>query len=155
MRRYSFLGLALLLVLPAMGRTRLDESNTRDTAVRRAQSGFVDAEVKSGRYTEDDRQAWIDAWSQPGSTTAGLNYYRANARPESFLRTGAELPPVQSPTMGVWSSGDIALTEAQMTSSANSVAGPWRYERLDGPGHWMQLEKPGEVNRLLLDFLPA
>ena len=27
-------------------------------------------------------------------------------------------------------------------------------ERLDGPGHWMQLEAPGEVNTLLLDFLP-
>ena len=23
-----------------------------------------------------------------------------------------------------------------------NVAGPWRYERIDGPGHWMQLEAP-------------
>ena len=56
--------------------------------------------------------------------------------------------------MGVWSSGDIALTEGQMTRSAGQVAGPWRYERLDGPGHWMQLEAPEDVNRLLVDFLP-
>ena len=28
-------------------------------------------------------------------------------------------------------------------------------ERLDGPGHWMQLDAPDDVNRLLLDFLPA
>ena len=55
----------------------------------------------------------------------------------------------------MWSSGDIALTEAQMTDSAENVAGPWRYERLDGPGHWMQLEAPDTVNRLLLDFLPG
>ena len=57
--------------------------------------------------------------------------------------------------MGVWSSGDIALTERQMVDSAQSVAGPWRYERLDGPGHWMQLEAPDVVTRLLIDFLPA
>jgi pimeloyl-ACP methyl ester carboxylesterase len=57
--------------------------------------------------------------------------------------------------MGVWSSGDIALTEGQMTRSASQVAGPWRYERLDGPGHWLQLEAPSEVNRLLIDFLSA
>jgi pimeloyl-ACP methyl ester carboxylesterase len=57
--------------------------------------------------------------------------------------------------MGVWSSGDFALTEGQMTRSAEQVAGPWRYERLEGPGHWMQLEAPAEVNRLLLDFLPT
>jgi pimeloyl-ACP methyl ester carboxylesterase len=56
--------------------------------------------------------------------------------------------------MGIGSSGDIALTEAQMTGSAENIAGPWRYERLDGPGHWMQLEAPDEPNALLLDFLP-
>ena len=42
-----------------------------------------------------------------------------------------------------------------MTSSARYVAGPWRYERLEGPGHWVQLEAPGEINRLLADFLPG
>ena len=57
--------------------------------------------------------------------------------------------------MGVWSSGDFALTEEQMTGSGAYVAGPWRYERLEGAGHWMQLEKPDEVSRLLLDFLPS
>jgi pimeloyl-ACP methyl ester carboxylesterase len=56
--------------------------------------------------------------------------------------------------MGIWSTGDMALTERQMTDSAGHVAGPWRYERLDGPGHWMQLEAPDQVSGLLLDFLP-
>jgi hypothetical protein len=31
--------------------------------------------------------------------------------------------------------------------------GPRRSERIDGPGHWMQLEAPDTVNQLL-DFLP-
>jgi pimeloyl-ACP methyl ester carboxylesterase len=57
--------------------------------------------------------------------------------------------------MGLWSSGDFALTETQMTDSAKFVSGPWRYERLDGPGHWMQLEAPDKVSHLLLDFLPC
>jgi pimeloyl-ACP methyl ester carboxylesterase len=102
-----------------------------------------------------DVNAAIAALEADGSLTPGLNYYRANVRPETFLQGGLELPPVQAPTMGIWSSGDIFLTAAQMTSSAASVAGPWRYERLDGPGHWMQLEAPAELNRLLLDFLPV
>jgi len=89
-----------------------------------------------------------------GSLTPGLNWYRANVPPESWVQPPPALPPVQAPVMGVWSTGDIALTEAQMTDSAEHVAGPWRYERLDGPGHWMQLEAPDEVNALLLDFLP-
>ncbi|HLY48108.1 MAG TPA: alpha/beta fold hydrolase [Solirubrobacteraceae bacterium] len=89
------------------------------------------------------------------SLTAGLNYYRANVPPESFLGEPLELPPVNAPTMGVWSSKDSALTETQMKGSEEYVAGPWRYERIEGVGHWMQLEAPDEVNRLLMDFLPA
>jgi pimeloyl-ACP methyl ester carboxylesterase len=89
-----------------------------------------------------------------GSLTPGLNYYRANIPPERWAAPPLQLPPVQAATMGIWSSGDIALTESQMTDSAKNVAGPWRYERLDGPGHWMQLEAPDKVTALLLDFLP-
>jgi pimeloyl-ACP methyl ester carboxylesterase len=42
-----------------------------------------------------------------------------------------------------------------MIGSAEHVSGPWRYERLDGPGHHLQLEQPDAVNRLLVDFLPS
>ena len=90
-----------------------------------------------------------------GSLTPGLNWYRAIVPPESLLAPRTELPPVQAPTMGVWSTGDIALTEAQMTGSAERVSGPWRYEVLRDVGHWMQVEAPEAVNRLLVDFLPA
>jgi pimeloyl-ACP methyl ester carboxylesterase len=89
-----------------------------------------------------------------GSLTPALNWYRANVPPESWVGPPIQLPPVQAPTMGVWSTGDAALTEVQMTDSADNVAGPWRYERLEGPGHWMQLEAPDQVNALLVDFLP-
>ena len=54
---------------------------------------------------------------------------------------------------GVWSSNDIALTEAQMIGSEQYVDGPWRYERIEGAGHWMQLDAPDQLNRILLDFL--
>ena len=89
-----------------------------------------------------------------GSLVPGLNWYRANVGPETWVGPPVQLPPVQAPTMGIWSTGDFALTEVQMTDSAENVAGPWRYERLDGPGHWMQLDAPDTVNALLLDFLP-
>jgi len=102
-----------------------------------------------------DHDAVIAALEKDGALTAGLNWYRANVPPESLVGEGAfPFPPIQSPTMGVWSSGDMALTEKQMTASESQVAGTWRYERLDGPGHWMQLEAADEVDRLLLDFLP-
>jgi pimeloyl-ACP methyl ester carboxylesterase len=102
-----------------------------------------------------DADAAIARLDASGSLTPALNYYRANVPPESFLRTSLELPPVQAPTMGIWSSRDMALTEGQMLRSERNVAGGWRYERVDGAGHWLQLEEPDAVNALLLDFLPA
>ncbi len=40
-----------------------------------------------------------------GSLTPGLNWYRANVPPESWVGPPLQLPPVQAPTMGVWSTG--------------------------------------------------
>ena len=42
-----------------------------------------------------------------------------------------------------------------MLGSERFVSGPWRYERIEGVDHWLTLEAPDVVNRLLLDFLPA
>jgi pimeloyl-ACP methyl ester carboxylesterase len=104
------------------------------------------------RYPEAD--AIIADLERDGSLTPGLDWYRANLTPQSFIDPPLELPQVKAPTMGVWSSGDMALLEEQMTASSKFCGGSFRYERLDGPGHWMQLEAPDAVNRLLLDFLP-
>ena len=104
-------------------------------------------------FRHPDEDGVIADLEANSSLTPGLNYFRAIVNPESLLGPPPALSPVHAPTLGVWSSGDFALTEAQMTRSAEHVAGPWRYERLEGPGHWMQLEAPDRVNALLLDFL--
>lgn len=92
---------------------------------------------------------WRAAMAPPGRLTAGMNYYRANL--------GLILPGhrgfVNVPVMGVFSTGDIALVESQMTRSADYCKAGWRYERLDGVGHWMSSEAPDRVNPLLLNFL--
>jgi pimeloyl-ACP methyl ester carboxylesterase len=102
-----------------------------------------------------DADAVIAELEATDSLTTGLDWYRANIPPESYVAPPLELPPVVAPTMGVWSTGDAHLTEAQMTGSAAHVTGDWRYERVDGSGHYLQLEDPKAVNRLLLDFLPV
>lgn len=101
-----------------------------------------------------DQNAVVAELEASNGLTPALNWYRANVPPRAWIDALPALPPVQAPAMGIWSTGDVALTEAQMTGTEAFVSGPWRYERLEGPGHWMQLEAPDEVNRLLLDFLP-
>ena len=97
----------------------------------------------------------IQRLTDPRALTASLGVYRANMPPESLVAPPRELPPVTAPAMGVWSSHDLALTEESMTNSAKFVAGPWRYERVQYAGHWLQLDAPGEIDALLLDFLKS
>lgn len=91
--------------------------------------------------------------SKPGQLTAALNWYRATTNAAAFAAPPLELPPVTCPTMGVWSSGDYALTEVQMTASEQHVTGPWRYERIEAVGHDVPVAAPDELSALLLDFL--
>jgi pimeloyl-ACP methyl ester carboxylesterase len=100
-----------------------------------------------------DHDAVVARLRDPEALTASLGVYRAILPPESLLTPPADLPPIQAPTMGVWSTGDLAVTEEAMTGSAALVAGPWRYERIEGAGHWLQLDAPDQINRLLLAFL--
>ena len=106
-----------------------------------------------GRHPDAD--AVIAELERDGSLTSALDYYRANVPPETFVAPAFELPPVSVPTMGLWSTEDPHLTEEQMTGSAAYVSGSWRYERVPDVGHWLQLEAPDEVNRLLVDFLSS
>jgi pimeloyl-ACP methyl ester carboxylesterase len=102
-----------------------------------------------------DADAVVARLRDPAALTASLALYRAILPPESLIAPPTQFPPVRMSTMGVWSSGDVALLEDGMTGSAKFVDGPWRYERIDGAGHWLQLDAPDALNGLLLDFLAA
>ena len=101
-----------------------------------------------------DTDAYVKTLSEPGALTPALNWYRANLPVQALLgRTGGpQLPMIDADTLGIWSTGDLFLTEAAMTRSEQRVQGRWRYERVEG-SHWVPLDQPNELNGLLLDFL--
>ena len=79
------------------------------------------------RNTDPNCDRQIDDLSRPGALTAGLNWYRANLG--SALSTEQHdkaMVAISCPTMGVWSTGDQFLAEAQMTRSEQFVTGSWR-----------------------------
>jgi pimeloyl-ACP methyl ester carboxylesterase len=92
--------------------------------------------------------SWTEKLGRPGRLTAGINYYRANL--------GILLKPdrtkVTVPVLGVYSDGDRYLARSQMTDSATFVDAPFRFELVEGAGHWLQLDAPEQVNALLIDF---
>lgn len=108
----------------------------------------------NGLRTEDTDQQIADL-SRPGALTAALNWYRANIDPARYVVLDApeRFRPITCPTMGIWSTDDVTLGEVQMQTSGEYVTGPWRYERVEGVGHWIPVLAPERVNALLIDFL--
>ncbi|MGH3732195.1 MAG: alpha/beta fold hydrolase [Acidimicrobiales bacterium] len=95
----------------------------------------------------------IEELERGGQMRAHLMWYRANVRPDMFVTPPPVLPPIQAPTLGVWSSGDFALSERQMTDSSEYCVGEFRYRRLESYGHWIPLEAPEKLSAELIDFL--
>ena len=88
--------------------------------------------------------------SRPGRLTAALNYYRANlgAGGGAWAALTRELK-ITTPTILLWGDQDPALGRRAVEATAEHVQGPFRLEVLRGAGHWLQFERPDEVNRLL------
>lgn len=113
---------------------------------------------------QGDHERHLHDLARPEALTAALNWYRAaftRLPPDdpSIPQDSAPTPRLPSwdrirvPVLGVWSDEDPFLLEPQMMLSAGVVEAPWRYERISGAGHWMMLDQPDELNRLLIDFL--
>lgn len=93
-------------------------------------------------------ERWITDLSRPGRLTAALNWYRANFTDLLMTR----MSDCTVPVMGVYSTGDVALTEEQMVNSEKYVKNTWRYERIEKCNHWIPTEKPELLARLLIDW---
>jgi pimeloyl-ACP methyl ester carboxylesterase len=101
-----------------------------------------------------DLDRYLAELADAEALTAGLNWYRADL-PVSLTPGGdtPRLPAVQAATLGLYGTDDRYLTERAMVASERYVQGPWRYERIENAGHWLQLDQRDRVNELLLDFL--
>ena len=106
---------------------------------------------------QGDQARYLHDLARPGALTAGLNWYRgAFMPPEPGEAPWPPLPgwaKVRCPTLGVWGENDPFLLEPQIAGSAPFVDAPWRYERIGEAGHWLMLDQPDRLNRLLVEFL--
>jgi pimeloyl-ACP methyl ester carboxylesterase len=101
-----------------------------------------------------DLDIYLQHLGRQGALTAGLNWYRANATPATMFGLGEPVrwPAVQSPTLGIWSDGDAYCGEHGFLAQQTNIAGPYRYERIEGASHWIPLDQPERLNRLLIEF---
>jgi pimeloyl-ACP methyl ester carboxylesterase len=96
---------------------------------------------------------FITSLARPGRLTAGLNYYRANMVPPEAWRARIQQINVTAPTVLIWGDQDPALGRLQAEKTAEHMTHEYRLEVLEGAGHWLQLERPDEVGRILVDVI--
>jgi len=91
----------------------------------------------------EDEKLRIESFSRKGRLTAALNWYRAN-----FWRLlQSRFGNCSVPTLGVYSIGDIALTEKQMSDSKKYMDAEWKYVRIENSTHWIPLDQPDHLSK--------
>ncbi len=103
-------------------------------------------------FDDEDRKAYIDAWSQPGALTGGLNWYRASPLyPPSDADPGARKLSlvaddfkVRVPTLVIWGEDDAALLTGCLDGLEACVP-QLRVVRVPGASHWIVHERPERV----------
>ncbi|MGZ8346815.1 MAG: alpha/beta hydrolase [Allosphingosinicella sp.] len=108
----------------------------------------------------EERQAYLDAWRQPGALTSMLNWYRASAivvpaKDEAATApawTQAPFPPVTVPTLVVWGLGDKALLPVQL-EGLHELVDDLRIVLAEDAGHFLPWEEPEPVIAAIRDFI--
>jgi pimeloyl-ACP methyl ester carboxylesterase len=120
--------------------------------------GVLGDGLKTGVFTEADKQAYIAAWSQPGALTGGLNYYRAaNLGPPSPDAPAASPADpgsmvVKVPTLVIWGEKDTALLTGNLDGMDKFVP-DLTIKRIPDGSHWVIHEKPALVNEYIREFI--
>jgi pimeloyl-ACP methyl ester carboxylesterase len=121
-------------------------------------SSLLQDGLRQGYFNEDDLKAYIEAWSQPGALTGGLNYYRAarlgpfTGDSDDILSIDASLVAVRVPTLVIWGEKDRWLLTGNLEGLEKYVSS-LTIKRIADGSHWVIHEKPALVNSHIREFI--
>jgi pimeloyl-ACP methyl ester carboxylesterase len=112
------------------------------------------------RLEPEERQAYLDDWSQPGALTAMLNWYRAakievpapGEEAKAPLWTKLPFPHIRQPTLIVWGLKDRALLPVQL-EGLHGLVNDLRIVTSASASHFITWEEPETVTSAICDFL--
>ena len=106
------------------------------------------ASSRPGTFTPEDLEQYRKAWSNPGTVTAMINWYRA------FFRARAPLPTdmqVHVPTCILWGRRDMFLLP-EMAQESVQYCDSAELTYFPEATHWLHHEEPEAVNAALIQF---
>ena len=114
--------------------------------------------LKLALKTHPDRDRVFEYMMKPGGTEWAWMFDTVNGVARFMINYANgiydNLPKVTVPSLGILGTTDEAMWESQMADSVEFVDAEWKMELVEA-GHWLQLEQPGKVNKLILDWLRA
>ncbi|MFD7811890.1 alpha/beta fold hydrolase [Streptomyces sp. NPDC059785] len=113
------------------------------------------ADRRPGWLSEEELDVYVGEFERTGLTGA-LNRYRNMDRDWADLE-GFDGAPVTQPSLFAGGTEDASTTWLSAAIDAFPVTLPGLVSShlLDGCGHWLQQERPAELNRILTDWLAA
>lgn len=117
--------------------------------------GFIDRMPEPAGLPDwissDEFEHYVEEFTRTGFT-GGLNWYRNLDRNWEATARIADAT-ITAPAMFLAGTADPVLGFLRPDRAGEVVKGPYREVMLDGAGHWIQQERPDEVNEALLGFL--
>lgn len=95
---------------------------------------------------EEDKQKYIEAWSQPGALLGGVNYYRANRRFDDW--TGI----IKVPTLILFGMKDRFIRPTVLEGIEEYV-GNLKIVRIENASHWIMHDAPEAVINNIREFI--
>ena len=144
----------ILLFRTAMAEPMLQAANYAALVASVLREGLA-----KGYFTEEDKQAYLEAWSQPGALTGGLNYYRAAplgafAGEKASLSSALPSLLVRVPTLVIWGEQDSYLLPGNLAGLEQYVPN-LTVRRIPEGSHWVIHEQPAAINTAIREFLEA
>jgi len=97
-------------------------------------------------FSEFDKEKYIEAWSQPGALTRGVNYYRANHSYEEWSGI------INVPTLVIFGMKDIFVLPKVLEGLEDFIK-DLKIVRIENASHWVMHDDPELVNSSIQSFL--
>ncbi len=114
------------------------------------ESAFLGMAVNKTAFTQEDLDAYKDAFAKRGAVTAALNYYR-NIFQQGL--TSQDWSVLDVPTLMIWGESDTALGK-ELTYGTEAYVRDFQIKYIPHCSHWVQQEQPQLVNQYIREFLP-
>jgi pimeloyl-ACP methyl ester carboxylesterase len=114
------------------------------------------ASFESQGVPADAIEAYLERLGDEAALDAAINWYRAAAStPAGSGLAAREVPVVTVPTLYLWGSADATVGRQAAEGTAAHVSGPFRFEIIDGAGHFLTDDAGEHVIDALLAFLAS